>query len=447
MLATTELTLNPLDVGPITKTTVQMIDQLPSSNHPYALTALYEAAVMNDLPVALWRYANDKTYHAIVDLSGQATTHRIDLSHLPAGFVFSPFVNQGDEGMLFIKADIYFSADGFQIDDNSAESTINETIRANRHLFFDTYHTRMASYDMDCPKWCVPNTNNDLALDEYSFCGLVSSAIDYLKNSDLEKIVVSRIAEHALPHDFHPVETVMRLSERYSHAFVSLVSIPEVGTWIGASPERLLTMEEGVLNTVALAGTQARPADLPLNWFTWGEKEIREQALVSDYIRTFFQKVGTAWEEDGPHTVAAGNVVHLQTAFRAQVDVTEQVKLVNQVFEHLHPTSAVCGMPKEQALDFILEHEMYDRSFYSGFLGPIHLHGLCQLFVNLRCMRLSEDKACLYVGAGITAESDPQAEWQETVLKSQTLLSVLNSTDDNTIQPVNKPNSLLAMVK
>ena len=447
MLAMTELTLNPLDVPSMSMTTAQMIDQLPSSNHPGALKAFYEAAIMNDLPVALWRYPNDKSYHAIVDLSGQVATHRIDLSHLPAGFVFSPFVNQDEEGMLFIKADIYFSADGFQIDDENGSHFTNETIQANRHLFLDTYHARMAGYDPTTPKWCVPTTNDDLALDEYSFCGLVDSAIDYLKSSDLEKIVVSRIAEEPLPDDFHPIETIMRLGERYSHAFVSLVSIPNVGTWIGASPERLLTMEKGGFTTVALAGTQAKPANLPLDWVTWGEKEIREQALVSDYIRAFFQRVGISWQEDGPCTVAAGNVVHLQTAFRAQVDLEEQVKVVNQVFEHLHPTSAVCGMPKEQALDFILDHEMYDRSFYSGFLGPVRLHGLCQLFVNLRCMQLSQNKACLYVGAGITAESVPQAEWQETVLKSQTLLSVLNSTNQSTTPSVNSANSLMAMVK
>ena len=214
---------------------------------------------------------------------------------------------------------------------------------------------------------------------------------------------------------------------------MSLVAIPGVGTWIGATPERLLTTSENSLTTVALAGTQAKPTNLPLKTVSWGAKEVREQALVSDYIRAFFQKVGAEWDEDGPQTVSAGNVVHLQTTFRAKVDQDQQVTLVNQVFDHLHPTSAVCGMPKEQALDFILEHEMYDRSFYSGFLGPIRLDGLCQLFVNLRCMQLNEDKARLYVGAGITAESIPQAEWQETVLKSQTLLSVLQPTNEHTI--------------
>ena len=414
-----------------------IMNQLAPRNDSHALAALYQAAVINHLPVALWRYPNDDTYHAIVDLSGEVQARGIDLSDLPPGFVFSPFVNQKEDGMLFIKADLYFSAEGWQIDDTDAQIPVNETLnnrkKVNSHLFFDTYHALLAGYREYHPKWFTPATNSDSALDQSAFCQLVDSAISYLNNSDLEKIVVSRIAEQSLPNGFDPVETIIRLGERYSHAFVSLVAIPGVGTWIGATPERLLTTSENSLTTVALAGTQAKPTNLPLKTVSWGAKEIREQALVSDYIRAFFQKVGAEWDEDGPQTVSAGNVVHLQTTFRAKVDQDQQVTLVNQVFDHLHPTSAVCGMPKEQALDFILEHEMYDRSFYSGFLGPIRLDGLCQLFVNLRCMQLNEDKARLYVGAGITAESIPQAEWQETVLKSQTLLSVLQPTNEHTI--------------
>jgi isochorismate synthase len=88
-------------------------------------------------------------------------------------------------------------------------------------------------------------------------------------------------------------------------------------------------------------------------------------------------------------------------------------------------------MPKKEALSFILAHENYNRAFYSGFLGPVHLHGQSNLFVNLRCMQLGRERAVLYVGAGITPDSVPQAEWEETVLKSNTLLAVL--------QPENRP--------
>jgi isochorismate synthase len=207
---------------------------------------------------------------------------------------------------------------------------------------------------------------------------------------------------------------------------VSLVSIPGLGTWLGASPELLLSVSGTQLSTVALAGTQARPPTAPLENIQWRAKEIEEQALVGDYIRDFFRQQGLDhFIEEGPRTVSAGNVVHLQTSFAVNLAPTRLLRLANEVLYTLHPTSAVCGMPKKEALSFILAHENYNRAFYSGFLGPVHLHGQSNLFVNLRCMQLGRERAVLYVGAGITPDSVPQAEWEETVLKSNTLLAVL----------------------
>jgi isochorismate synthase len=187
---------------------------------------------------------------------------------------------------------------------------------------------------------------------------------------------------------------------------------------------------------MALAGTQARPTDLALNLVRWGHKEVEEQALVSDYIHGFFHKAGIDdLQELGPQTTEAGNVVHLRTTFHVKRREDELLALANQVLYQLHPTSAVCGMPKDKALSFILAHENYDRSFYSGFLGPVHIGGESSLYVNLRCMQLQKQTANLYVGAGITAESQPAAEWRETVLKSETLLNVLRSTPAQAPQP------------
>jgi isochorismate synthase len=216
------------------------------------------------------------------------------------------------------------------------------------------------------------------------------------------------------------------LCRRYPDAFVSLVSIPGLGTWLGASPELLLSLSDNNLSTVALAGTQGYSDNIPLSAVTWGTKEIEEQALVSEYIRDFFRRLELPrFAEIGPRTVAAGNVAHLQTTFEIDLEPRRLLRLANQVLHDLHPTSAVCGMPKREALSFILENEKYDRAFYSGFLGPVHVENRSQLFVNLRCMQLKQEHAILYVGGGITQDSVPEAEWEETVLKSNTLLAIL----------------------
>jgi isochorismate synthase len=93
----------------------------------------------------------------------------------------------------------------------------------------------------------------------------------------------------------------------------------------------------------------------------------------------------------------------------------------------LHPTSAVCGMPKEESLAFILMNEGYNREFYSGFLGQVNFRDETHIFVNLRCMQIFDTSAYLYAGGGITAHSQPQKEWQETIYKMQTLLNVLSN--------------------
>ncbi len=91
----------------------------------------------------------------------------------------------------------------------------------------------------------------------------------------------------------------------------------------------------------------------------------------------------------------------------------------------MHPTPAVAGYPKQKAIDFILENENYNREFYTGYFGFINKDKSSKLFVNLRCMQIEKKKLSVYVGGGITKDSNPLNEWQETEDKSKTLLSVL----------------------
>jgi isochorismate synthase len=98
----------------------------------------------------------------------------------------------------------------------------------------------------------------------------------------------------------------------------------------------------------------------------------------------------------------------------------------------LHPTSAVCGLPKKEAKEFILQNEGYNREYYSGFLGELNIDFVTfktlqtDLFVNLRCMKIIKNKASLFVGCGITKESNPLDEYMETVNKSMTMKKIIN---------------------
>ncbi len=200
---------------------------------------------------------------------------------------------------------------------------------------------------------------------------------------------------------------------------------------MGASPEALVQQTaEGTFKTMSLAGTQKAKDEngelLPKYDIRWGQKEIEEQALVSRYIIECFKKIRLReYLETGPKTVLAGNLYHLRSDFEVDTNALNFPELSSVMLRLLHPTSAVCGVPKIPSLKFISEIEGYDRSFYSGFLGPVQVEGDTNLFVNLRTVRLKDGIATFYAGAGITEDSIPEREWEETELKCDTLLKVI----------------------
>ena len=394
-----------------------------TSEHHRAVAACYQAAVDNGLSTALWRYPQAQAQYALVDFSGSPQTTKIDFAKNSAGFAFSPFVNPDGQATLFIKADFFLDEAGQHFLDDPLDAT--GLAQENKIRFLADYQRLVAGSEPMGYHWEATHTQPYMC-PEAEYRQLVAAAIQHIKSTGIKKIVTSRATETVLPVTFNPLRLFETLCQRYQHAFVSLVSLPMIGTWIGVSPELLLSLTQEEIRTVALAGTQPRPTNAPLSSVIWGNKEIEEQALVSDYIREFFQQAQLPHiAEDGPRTVSAGQIVHLQTQFRVGLSEPTRSRLANQILHQLHPTSAVCGMPKKDALAFLLQNENYDRAFYSGFLGPVHLQGRSDLFVNLRCMQLKQKRAILYVGGGITQDSDPEAEWLETVLKSRTLLNVL----------------------
>jgi isochorismate synthase len=117
--------------------------------------------------------------------------------------------------------------------------------------------------------------------------------------------------------------------------------------------------------------------------------------------------------------------MHLKTEFTVNMNTTNFPQLGSVMLQLLHPTSAVCGMPLESSLEFLMQHEIYNRELYAGYLGPVNIHNNTHIFVNLRCMQWLGSKAIAYSGAGVTVDSTPQTEWDETEMKMNTLLNVI----------------------
>jgi isochorismate synthase len=264
----------------------------------------------------------------------------------------------------------------------------------------------------DPPKEVPPNST-----DATDFKRAVASATSAIASGELKKVVLSRALTTPLNAASLP-DLFIHAMEAQQDAFVSLAHTPLHGTWIGASPEHLVFEEEDRVRVDALAGTL--PIGIaPNEPHAWGEKERNEQVLVTESVLDTFLKL--EFKEviaRGPSVVKAGQVAHLRTFIHADLGD----KMLSDLVLALHPTPAVCGSPRSMAKAFIAANEQHDRALYAGFWGPWSPDGFTELFVNIRCMRVFDDQATLYVGAGITAGSDPQAEWNETEQKAQTWL-------------------------
>lgn len=238
-------------------------------------------------------------------------------------------------------------------------------------------------------------------------------------DQEFQKVVLSRVMLLKKPLHFSAATFFNNMLQAYPKAFCHLINIPGAGCWAGASPEMLFRMNELSAFSVALAGTQAhRPGED----HAWGHKEINEQELVTGHITAALQNCGIVDYSMGtPQTTRAGQVVHLSTLF--EVPATSFSKGFTQFLAELHPTPAVCGLPKEESLNHILQTEKHNREYYSGFCGPVNHRGYTDLFVNLRCMKILPEKLAVFTGGGLTAGSTPELEWEETQLKAKTLLS------------------------
>jgi isochorismate synthase len=365
-------------------------------------------ATENELPFVLYRLPNRKDFDFLLGTAITKITDK-DLSSLAPGFLISSY--EGEQ---------YFIDQGISVNSEDKEIKISPTWPS--HISLDSIGRENGSwipYSIDSK---VPQTSRQ------EYVRQVNECIAEIKNSNLIKVVPARIKRVKLPARQDLLETFSSLCDSYENAFVSLLSTPKLGTWIGATPETLIEVDsERIFKTMSLAGTQKYTGEQPLHTLPWTEKEIEEQALVSRYIINRFKEIRLReFEEVGPKTISAGNMAHLCSIYTVDTKAIDFPDLGSTMLQLLHPTSAVCGMPKPQAKAIIKSLEKHRRKLYSGYLGPINMKEGSHIYVNLRCMEVFKDQAILYAGAGVTAYSDAEDEWLETELKCNTLLNIIH---------------------
>lgn len=309
------------------------------------------------------------------------------------GFVFAPFALSNEHPLLLFQSrKVYHGfVDGFVLPDGG--------VVANEH-----------------------NTEHSTTQKEYdaTFCRFM----EQLQNGRFSKLVLSR--KQVVDRKSQSIgEILLNANNTYPSAFTYLVNAPKAGLWLGATPELLLKGDGEYYQTVALAGTM--PVSEDNDDYSWSEKDCEEQLLVADYISERIAACGVAnVEKNGPATIKAGNIVHLKTTFRFAAN---GIVGVGALVDTLHPTPAVCGLPKEEAQLYIIETEQHNREYYTGFAGIVRPNKEAELYVNLRCMKVEQQQLSLFAGGGITTKSVGEREWMETTHKLRTLLSIIEADD------------------
>lgn len=250
-------------------------------------------------------------------------------------------------------------------------------------------------------------------MNKETYFEIASNYIEKMQDGNFDKIILSRVQKEKLTRGQDLIFDA--LCKAYPSAFVYLISSPHFGTWIGATPERLLQKDDVKAMVVALAGTKLSIDESP-----WRKKEIEEQAYVTEFLKKRLEKNKVRdLRVTGPGELIAGPVKHLYTelTFDNSIDVWK-------IIQAIHPTPAVCGMPQDLTREIILRTEPHNRSLYSGVIGLINENKV-DLFVNLRCGQIIDNEIFMFLGGGLTRYSDPEEEWLETMNKAKTLSAFL----------------------
>ncbi len=254
----------------------------------------------------------------------------------------------------------------------------------------------------------------------------VASALKLIQSKRFNKIVLADALDVVSPLPFKIVQSLKNLRSRYSNCYV-FSSSNGSATFIGASPERLVSIHNQRLLTEALAGsaprgkTRAEDARLAATLLN-SDKEKHEHQVVIDSIAQHLKNLGLTPQFSPPRLLQLPNIQHLQTPIRATV--TPSVHLLDAVAE-LHPTPAVAGAPRGFACAEIRTFEPFERSLYAAPIGWIDPNGNGEFAVGIRSAILQGNRARLFAGAGIVAGSNPDREFAEVHLKLQALLTAL----------------------
>ncbi len=378
------------------------------------LLQIHQLSISKNLPFVTFRLPQQDVSTTFIQTApgNVQCTSLLDIAN-ETGFIMAPFDIRNGHPYLIIRPDLVIDSGRISNELISRVVTLGER---------------------DPPDW---SAQYPVVTGRKNYMDQVNHIKSTIAGGAFQKAVLSRIQVVKGAYTSLVPKLFQIICKRHPNAFVYLFKSDE-HFWLGASPEPLLRLQDGRISTVSLAGT--RPfAEKHMDINKWTVKEVLEQEYVTRYIHDVFHSFGIRdYRVTSPYVKRAGNLVHLRTDFSVDYEMVKG-KLWELV-EALHPTPAVAGQPKEDAIHFIRNLEPHDRDYYTGFLGPVTHDEEIDLFVNLRCLKITPEYLALYVGGGITLDSDPSDEWDETMWKADSLLKILRTYIKN-LEPANAAQS------
>jgi menaquinone-specific isochorismate synthase len=254
---------------------------------------------------------------------------------------------------------------------------------------------------------------------------MVLDALARIRAGELEKVVPAAVRRVTLAERPALGVVVEQLGEAYPECHVFAIE-RGAAVFVGASPERLVTLRGLSVETDALAGSIRREPgrdEIAAQKLASSDKDRREHALVVAAIDAALRPRCRALHvPERPVVRSLRNVHHLHTPIEG--DLAREGHVLDLV-ELLHPTPAVCGSPREAAIAWISEREPAPRGWYAGALGWFDEAGDGSFSVAIRSALLVDREAWLYAGAGVVEGSDPAAELAETRVKQAPMLAAL----------------------
>ncbi|WP_010532310.1 isochorismate synthase [Lentibacillus jeotgali] len=346
------------------------------------------------------------------------------------GMSFDPAAHKTDQWKNFSHLSFIIPEFILTKDEDSCYLTINTRVRENDHSGqlasrIKRMENTLCDDSVYIPGGTGVESTEDIAPEEWK--QTVKFATDYIKQSDVDKIVLARELLVKLSDNAQITPVLGNLIETQTNSYVFAFE-RDGDCFVGSSPERLVRQDKNEVLSTCLAGTAPRgktqKEDAKIgNSLLHDEKNRSEHDFVVKMIRQSMERYCRAVDvPDKPVIYPLKNLQHLYTPVKATL---KEGYSIFDIIGKLHPTPALGGVPREKSLEFIRNQERLDRGWYGAPVGWLDSNASGEFAVAIRSGLIQGDQASLFAGCGIVRDSDPEAEYEETNIKFTPMLSVL----------------------